>query len=717
MLQGEHVSCRLVIAPGGGVALTQTLAWPNAAANPNTGRRLDVQGLRAIAVLAVVLYHAALPLPGGYLGVDVFFVISGYVITLLLLRELDEQPTGLLRRFYAKRVRRILPALGVMLATVSVLAILFVNPFTVAEDTFFTAIAAAFSSANLFLMRYSGDYFGLSAEANPFLHTWSLAVEEQFYLGYPLFLLALAALARRRNWNMRATVRSGLMGGGALSLAAFALFNAMASVGPLESPATMAFYLMPFRAWEFAAGAILATLPPARPGRSHARPSGLQGLVGLSTIAILTVSPVMETSGLSNLAAVVATMALIGRSEHLTAPATRLLRSAPLVRIGDLSYSWYLWHWPVIVMARALFPAQSTTAAIVGAAISVIPAAASFQLVESRHRHHAGRFRAPALAALYSAAPVMVALSSFGLLTQERNASVLEAATAVEPSHLDVIQDCDANTYEQWLESGERCTWAAGPANAPRVLLIGDSKAGQVSDITVDVARELGLTLEIATSSGCPFNDVYLVDEGRDEVDCRAFFEGQRTRLLADPPDVIVLAAYTAAYTGQDRFQLRSSPLDGAVSDVEERARIWQAGLERTLTQLTGAGSTVVHLTDIPSMPTDPRRECPTISFLLAGFGCASELPRSGIEGELDRVHAIEMPVLERVGVTLIGDVSKAVCDAESCTNYRDGVWRYRDKTHLSVVGAEAFRDDLRELLVAATIDAEAPAVLPKPAG
>ncbi len=313
--------------------------------------RPAIDGLRAVAIIPVLVFHLRPDwLPGGYLGVDVFFVISGYLITSILLREMDGG-TFTLRRFWARRIRRIVPALLVVTAaTVFVSHIFMFPPFrrSVAEQ----ALTTLGSCANVYLWRHAGNYWGPQAEGAPFLHMWSLSVEEQFYLVFPIFLHVVWRHARQALVAMLIALTAG----------GFAVFVLGLSVAPAAT-----FYLPFGRVWELGMGACLGALPRmVRPDAGSRR--SLDWLASAGLAAILISYFMLPRSSPWTAVPVAAAAFVISGSDG--GPCGRLLSLPVLVRIGRLSYSLYLWHWPILVLSRLLVPGISALAIVVATVVS-----------------------------------------------------------------------------------------------------------------------------------------------------------------------------------------------------------------------------------------------------------------------------------------------------------------------------------------------------------
>src|SRR6201994_2786082 len=361
-----------------------------------SGRRLrpDIEGLRAVAIVAVLLCHAGVPfLAGGYVGVDVFFVISGFLITKLLVGELDRTGTISLRGFYARRAKRLLPLSAILLTTVGILSLIFLSPLRnteVAGDI----TASALYVANWHFAAQSVDYFAQGLEPSPVLHLWSLAIEEQFYLVWPGLMLAVTWFWRRRGRSVRPVLWVAI----ALILAGSLIYSLILTN---EKPA-FAYFDTFGRAWELGLGAALALLGTnVRLPRVGAL---ALGWAGIAAIVYASFAFTAETSfpGTAALIPTLGAAALIlsgtalaetvGGVTGFKAGAGWILSLPPIRYVGRISYSWYLWHWPFLVFAAAIWgPRLSVAAGLLAVAASWVPTQATHLLMEAPVR------RAPAL--------------------------------------------------------------------------------------------------------------------------------------------------------------------------------------------------------------------------------------------------------------------------------------------------------------------------------
>ena len=391
---------------------------PRAAAGPERshrpGHRADIQGLRAVAVLVVIAAHAGLvPLTGGFVGVDVFFVISGFLISRLLFLEASRRGRISLSGFYARRARRILPA-ATLVTVATVVASTWLLGVVDAIEVVYDAAWATVFLANVRFADRAVDYFAQDAGLSPMQHYWSLSVEEQFYLVWPLLLVACLALSRWRGGPGRLP-RLPLLG--ALALLTAGSFG-YASVLVAREPAS-AYFSTPARIWELGVGAMLALVAPALAGRLDRRLRGLLAMTGLGLIAVscLEFGPATLFPGSAALLPVTgAALAILAGSHPRDRQplAVRLVGARPMRVIGDWSYSLYLWHWPVLVLARQ-YLARPLTPLETGAALLAIFAlsGATYHLVESPFRRGM-RISVPRTLVLYPVSLALVAATCAG---------------------------------------------------------------------------------------------------------------------------------------------------------------------------------------------------------------------------------------------------------------------------------------------------------------
>lgn len=649
------------------------------------GFRPDIQGLRAIAVVVVVLFHAGLGFSGGFVGVDVFFVVSGYVITRMLRRGLVDSNSVPLRDFYLRRVRRILPALALMLVLVLLSSPVF-GPAASGQITRRTGVAGALFVSNMYLMRAENGYFDVDSNANPLLHVWSLSVEEQFYLVFPLLLLASWLLLGRRRGSALGPV---------VSLAAIALASFGLSVFLLDAHSPLAaglsqkvaFFSLPTRAWEFLVGVVLALASTELRGRAAA----VAAWCGLALIALATFTfdSNMTFPGVAAAVPVAGTALLLVAGADPALPSNRLLASRPFQRVGDLSYSWYLWHWPLIVFAVAMFP-SSRWAGLAAALVALVPAAASYAWVESPIRHRTGMRPAATL----GLGLACVALPIGAAVLSAR----IEQSWPPEVQHY--MEELGPHSYQErpcddadGPSDPDVCTWelADGKQSHGRVVLIGDSNAGHFSEAFLQASDELGYSATVQTRSSCAFVDLYFstVSGSVDEA-CRAFYDDRMAWALQERPSLVVLAGVSDSLIQSD-VKLASSPSGPWSSDPDEKAALWADGLTRTMTQLEEAGiaSMVVH--PVPRFPEwkDPNL-CAPLRVIVDEGGCGAVVSESDALEYAQRSRIAEARAVESVSEATILDLWSELCQHGECRTDRDGRWWFRNWNHLSAFGSQA---------------------------
>jgi len=655
-------------------------------------RRADIQGLRAVAVLLVVAFHAGLPVPGGFSGVDVFFAISGFVIASTLLRELRADGRIDLPRFYARRVRRLLPALALLVTVVALLGTL-ASPLATQRTGALTGIAASVFAANVYLYQLPTGYFDVSANLDPLLHTWTLAVEEQFYLVFPALLL-LGWAGRRRSERAR---RCGAVALVALvSVGSYLLAVELAggrALGGIDSPESFAFYSSPTRAWEFGLGALVALAAPwlARlPGRAAA----IVGGAGLGAIA-LTALAVTETAGDPRdvVLAVVGTCAVLLAGTVGRGPVTRLLGLSPAVWIGNLSYSWYLWHWPLIVFARALWPSLNGVA-IAAAAVSLVPAWFSYRWLESPIRA-SPRFRGRSVLAL-AAACIAVPVAASALLVGVNHVLVRSPAVAswqvARAMHADEIRGCNGPLNRQTLG---RCVWRAGESHG-RIALIGDSQAGQYTEPVVRAARRAGYETLVLTLNSCPFADVEASGTATPNATCSAFNAGTLAALTEMRPRIVVLASRSDYYVSDPDITLELAGGARGTRASGEKAQLWQRGLATVIGQLNAVGAHVVVIHPIPKLPAAPHG-CAVLTILVKS--CSGSVDRRSANRERALAVAAERAAVAGADDATAFGFDDELCGVSLCSGAHAGTWTYRDVSHLTVAGSLLLTDRFAGIL------------------
>jgi peptidoglycan/LPS O-acetylase OafA/YrhL len=623
--------------------------------------RREIDGLRAIAVLAVVLFHARIRgFPGGYVGVDIFLVISGYLITQLILRE-SEAGRFTLIGFYERRVRRILPALLAMLAVSGVAAwMLLPGDF---RDFGRSLTAIALLGSNLLFWGGQG-YFRMTTEATPLLHTWSLAVEEQFYILFPALLL----LVRRKP----STLRAALI---ACGLASFA-YGAWA----VQADPGAAFYSPLSRAWEFIAGALLATglLPPPR----HRGLGDAIALIGLAAIghAVWTLSEISDFPGFNALAPVLGTVAILYGTQVRGSFVAGMLGLKPLVGVGLISYSLYLWHWPLIVFGNyyLLGPWRYVRLALVLLAFPL--AWLSWRYVElpfrkprlllSRRMLFVGALAASGALALYGAG---IDLAK-GLPGRFDPAVQRLGERGPEPDY-----GCAGQPIAT-LRKRTRCR--IGDAAARRSFALwGDSHAAVYLPALDILARRHGTSGYDLTSLGCP---PLLPIRARVEKPNQWMFLAARKqectarnadvmRFLAEErPRVVFLAAHWSVYGG-GRQPIVEAP------DGDKHA--FEAGVR----QLRALGIHVHVVQDVPDVPfAEPRR---LAKAQLLGMTDSLEPSKADYLRRDAAFRAITSD-LQRRGLIGVIEPAQRLCGPRRCKVTEAGYPLYFDGNHLSARGA-----------------------------
>ena len=538
--------------------------------------------------------------------------------------------------------------------------------------------------ANLQLAFSAQGYFDVRTDANPLVHLWTLSVEEQVYLVVPLLLIGAFRLGRDRRDRDRVVLATVAT----TAVASFALAVVLGRAllpGLGDTAVRFAFYSSPTRAWEFLAGSLLALAAPVLSRRARTWAAGI-GVVVLAG-AVLTFDGATAFPEVAALVPVVATVLLLAAGTGDGTAVGAALSTGPARWVGDRSYSWYLWHWPLIVFAASTFPG-STWAPVAAGFLALVPAAASYTWVEQPiRRPKVTRYRPTlALGAACVLLPLIVIPVGSAAAGRLDSAAAVGALEEDMRPHTDQTRRCNDSLAD--TASRDACTWTVARPRGT-ALLVGDSNAGMLSEPFLAAARDQRLDATIQTRAACPFADLVVRKAGRIDQRCRAFYEAQVAAIEADPPDVVVIAAAGDLLMDKPEVTL------AATADRrgrEDPLQVWEDGLARTLGRLARAevGLVVVH--PVPRFTGwQSPAECAWARVVVDVDGC-SDTRESTAGGP---VAQAEERALDRSPGVVGVELGPALCPDGPCATRRDEVWLWKDESHLSVDGALSIEPEL----------------------
>ncbi|MCB1686204.1 MAG: acyltransferase family protein [Pseudomonadales bacterium] len=629
--------------------------------------RHDIDGLRAIAVLAVIAAH--LPekfLPSGFLGVDVFFAISGFVVTGSILGQRRTEFGQLYLGFLAKRVRRLLPALALCVA-ITGSVVLAVDPFP--RHSVETGLAALFGSANVALYFFELDYFSPSSVFNAFTHTWSLGVEEQFYLVFPTFAWLFFFRTSRKSYKPLAVAT---ICGGTFSVSLFVLLY--------RDYQPLAFFMMPTRIWELGLGAVV--LLASRRLQSTRLKAILRRISPLVLIALFGCFIVPEAYAMPATIAVVVLTGLLLASDQQS-PAGRVLTLPPVVYAGRISYSLYLWHWPIIALAPIVLSSAWRSSALYVVA-TVIVAVASFHAVERplRYRkwtgHRGGDIGAGIAGNLFVGAALI--LTMFFMSTSGNQAEVQlhpPAYLPLEPSgrvhNLTCALDGGSRKFAQ--DTIELCTMPPEPdSGMPTLWVMGDSHSGHLQGMLYELRDRIGIGVHLVETPGYPFPfDGDNVFAPRQQVFSSIY-------PLIQPGDIVIVArlylARTPPYTPEDLGP-------------------WLSQVSALADGLAQRGVSLVVTGPPPIFPFDDVRQC----SLEERTSCRLEL-KNIVPSIREVERQLESLEQENANVSVFF-IFDSVCPPNNGYCYPDDghSFLYRDKDHFNSLGSRRLAGPFTEFL------------------
>jgi peptidoglycan/LPS O-acetylase OafA/YrhL len=652
--------------------------------------RPDIDGLRAITIAAVVAFHVGLPgVTGGFVGVDIFFVLSGFLITSMLYQEAMQTGRISLQAFYARRVRRLLPASCFVLIVSTLLAYFYLTPIGYEQLLFArSAAAAALFSSNIYFWKTSGGYFDGPSDQIPLLHTWSLSVEEQFYLVWPLLLIAIVRFSNWCGIKLRNLVL--------LALTVMFVGSLTASIYLSRETSSAGFYLLPSRVWELAAGAILGVLLHKKvtshnPNqRWFAELCALSGLLAIG-IACFNFDKTMSFPGWVAILPVAGTVALIlsGSISNKTF-VFNILSTKPMVWLGKLSYGWYLWHWPLLAFLKIEnFGEYDLTQNLIISFIALILAYLTFRFIEnpirfSRPGWFATDRGALKMGALLILSSLTVAALLLGLrsLAHETTTPKQLSFAYTDFSPLRFKCSRDGSKPLQALNNPDCVT--GNKNNSNTIVVWGDSHSDHWMPLLVDFFKNYQIIQY--SMPGCP----PLKGNAQAAVEnCRPFNDQVMAAFSLNPNiKGVILAARWPSYIGSPSIQNKQKNnipnyFDASAKSTQEALRILAASLDETLRTLDKSGLKILVMGPTPEFKY-PVPEC---IFRKSPQFCQSSRAENDIYRE--KVLSVLQDVVDKHPNARLADAYEALCKEPHCQVIKNGQILYGDGDHLTGSGAK----------------------------
>ncbi len=602
--------------------------------NKTTRKITQIQGLRALAALLVTLFHAKW-VSGGFIGVDIFYVISGFLITELLLREIDRTGTINFTEFYARRFKRLLPT-SFFVLTITAIASWLLIPATMRASLGRDVIAASLYVSNYLFAWWQADYQNLDATPSPVIHYWSLAVEEQFYVVWPLLILLFSTFAKRLNNKIILTYL----------VAAITISSFIFSIYQTEASPIWAFYSLPTRAWELGLGALLVLLPPIKAKK-------FVGLIGFLLI-ILSAFIFNESTafpGVNAALPVLGTVLLIATINSWPPFLNDVANSRLFQWLGEISYPLYLWHWPLLVLPSTYFARPlEIYERLIAIAATILFADLTHRFIEEPYRN---KKLLPSL--VYKRVAYVTSLSVFmGALIMFSNSDKIDvsgingAVSLAQIKARPLVYDdgCHAN-YAQTQSA--KCEYANLESDKVMVLY-GDSHAAQWFPALLEIANRSGYKLISLTKSACPSVETVRKDQGGFKMSrCAKWRENTTERIRQIQPDVLVMSS----------FQYFAQP-----PQFKDRTKWWNDGQRKLLRDVKDSSSQLIYITDTPH----PMRDIPA---------CLTN-------NSISKCNTSQRSENLSISGFKVVDPNPWLC-SNVCPAVKDGVVAYRDASHISV--------------------------------
>ena len=599
-----------------------------------TKKITQIQGLRALAALLVTFFHAKW-VSGGFIGVDIFYVISGFLITGLLLREIERTGTINFKEFYARRFKRLLPT-SFFVLTITAIASWLLVPATMRSSLGRDIVAASLYISNYLFAWWQADYQNLDATPSPVIHYWSLAVEEQFYLLWPLLILSFFIIAIRLKNRVVLTYLVGIT----------TLISFIFSIYQTETSPIWAFYSLPTRAWELGLGALLVLIPPIKARK-------LVGLVGflLLIVSAFVFNESTAFPGINAIFPVLGTVLLIGTINSWPPFLNDIANSRISQWLGEISYPLYLWHWPLLVLPSTyLARTLEIHERLIAIVLTVVFAHFTHNLVEEPFRHKKLKsdaiFKSTSFVTAFS-----VLLGVVIMFTSSDKIDVSGIKGSVSLSQIKarplVYEDgCHAN-YAQTISN--KCEYA-NLSSDKTMVLYGDSHAAQWFPALVEIAQRSGYKLVSLTKSACPAVETVRLSQGAFKMSkCAQWRKNSINRIQEIKPDVLIMSS----------FQYFAAP-----PRFTSRDQWWNDGQKKLLANVKGSSPQLIYLTDTPH----PLRDIPACLSNYSISKCNTTMKSDNLSISGFKVINPNPWLCSRV-----------------CPAVKDGVVAYRDASHISV--------------------------------
>ncbi|MEL6468649.1 MAG: acyltransferase family protein [Cyanobacteria bacterium J06623_4] len=731
--------------PPSQLASTQKTISPQEKQSPNEialdalrRYRLDIDGLRGVAVVAVILFHINTEwLPGGFTGVDIFLIISGYVVTASILRYKSANFVAYITDFYKRRVLRLMPVLLVCVLATVLLTALFVSP-GVTGPIFTVAERSLFGWSNNYLIASSSDYFGIGAELNPLTHTWTMGVEEQFYFIFPTLLFCLYGLRRpvqtkRLNlWLMLSLVT--------VSIALCLFYSANMPI--------RAYYFMPSRFWELAAGSLLylclTTFPNLLPvdapaGQASIQQTPLRSLrwklrifqiaaacLILGGFVLISAGPGFPIPGA--IPTTIGTLLFIYTGLNQQSVLNRSVTHPFLIYLGKISYSLYLWHWPVFTLFRWTIGLESIFRICLALSLTIVLSLLSYYYLEQpvrklkrlrRRQVFAGAIAAvfvvgstcvvlsgPAKGTMYLAQPY--AESSWWVSSEE---ALVEDTTITEENCWNWL---DKKSHTVSAAQLDLCTLLSATPDSPHLFLLGDSHGFSFIPMLAEVRAQTGMGMTTVANAGCPIslNVLRRRAEGGMYTKCNDYVVSMLALLRerARPGDVVMIAArYRAYLTDVPPISLEDTVTysEGAYDLFQDGEPISKTNAQQQISAdlvsiADSFASRGINLVLTAPLPEHRMRaeQCLPVWFS-AGSGLKPECFVSRTENLAHRQPMVSMlqGVVNETTQTALWDPFDELCPDAQCSHFREAAPIYRDDDHLSLYGSKSLAPNFIQLL------------------